>query len=614
MSLGGARPLRTTRLAAAIGAALLALAVALGIWTVWDARWQARADAVRTLQNLAHTLAENIERYDTAIRDAIAGLQLPGLADANPEIRHAALFTSMSRARYMASLLVLNERGDIAYDSDRTLPRQGNFADRDFFQKQRERADLGLTVGRPVLGRLSGRPVIGLSRRISVPDGGFGGIALGAIQLAYFQDLFARLALGDGGLVALSRDDGIVLARKPYAADLIGRDIGASPLYQRSLRARDGVVEGPGVLDGIERLYVAQHVGTFPLVITVGFSEDEIFAPWRRKAIATAATLAAVCGLALALALALRRELGRRARAEAELRTYFADLVDGIVVLCAQPDGHFTYAELNRAAKQLLGTTSEGLQGKRPAQLWPPPRAEAVEARPRECAANGRPVSYAETIVLPGGGRRELLVALTPVRGEAGCVEKVIQSLRDVTERSRLEEMLRHGQKLEAIGRIAAGVAHDFNNILQGVTGGLELALDGVPEDTQAHRFAHAALASAKRGSYLTHHLLSYARKQVLRPRAVALAPFLAEMRALLSRTLGPHIAVELQVDEGTPPVHADPSLLQTALLNLAVNAMHAMPQGGTLSLRARRAGIGGAGAVITVTDTSTGMDDATLA
>ncbi|MBV8613043.1 MAG: CHASE3 domain-containing protein [Acetobacteraceae bacterium] len=186
---------------------------------------------------------------------------------------------------------------------------------------------------------------------------------------------------------------------------------------------------------------------------------------------------------------------------------------------------------------------------------------------------------------------------------------------RDVTERKRLEETLQHGQKMEAIGRIAAGVAHDFNNILQSVMGGLELVLDEVETGTPAHGFADVAIRAASRGAYLTHHLLAYARKQALSPRAVDLAAFLAEMRTFLARTLGPHIAIEVCVDRATPPVEVDSSQLQTAVLNLAINAAHAMPRGGTLSLGVcEESAAGQHWIVLAVSDTGVGMDAATLA
>jgi CheY-like chemotaxis protein len=167
---------------------------------------------------------------------------------------------------------------------------------------------------------------------------------------------------------------------------------------------------------------------------------------------------------------------------------------------------------------------------------------------------------------------------------------------------------------MEAIGRLSAGVAHDFNNILQSIVGGLELALDDVAEETSAYEFMRIAINSALRGASLTHHLLSYARQQILRPHTIEVRPFLAEVEVLLARTLGPHVVVRMSASPETS-VLADAGQLETAILNLAINASHAMPQGGLLTMHARTVyEPEGAWVLIEVTDTGSGMDEATLA
>ncbi len=183
----------------------------------------------------------------------------------------------------------------------------------------------------------------------------------------------------------------------------------------------------------------------------------------------------------------------------------------------------------------------------------------------------------------------------------------------EIAGRTEVELALRHAQKMEAIGTLAAGVAHDFNNILQAVIGGLELTREAMEDGAHGQKFADIALQAARRGAYLTHHLLSYARKQVLLPKVVDLVPFLTDLRTLLGRTLGPHVSIELYV-EGSVSVVVDPGQLQTALLNLAINASHAMPKGGTLSIDVRESPEDGRLMVITVADTGSGMDAATLA
>ncbi len=276
----------------------------------------------------------------------------------------------------------------------------------------------------------------------------------------------------------------------------------------------------------------------------------------------------------------------------------------------------FIYEAFSPALESLTGLRPENLIGRRPDECLPPALAQSILAVYRRCVAEQACVKFASTRQLPIG-QREVEGSVSPVRHPTtGRIVRLAGTVRDVTERNRLEAALRHGQKMEAIGRLAAGVAHDFNNILQAVIGSLDLVLDELPAGTSARQFTGTALDAALRGSHLTHHLLSYARKQILWPQPIDLVSFLPEIERLLARTLGPHIAIVLNVRQ-LPRAQADPGELQTALLNLAINAAHAMPKGGTLHIAAdeeRGPGPGQPWVRITLADTGTGMDPATLA
>lgn len=202
----------------------------------------------------------------------------------------------------------------------------------------------------------------------------------------------------------------------------------------------------------------------------------------------------------------------------------------------------------------------------------------------------------------------------TFLRGYANLIAAAVDRMDMIEDLRNTDAKLRQSQKLEAIGRLAAGVAHDFNNILQSVTGSLELVLEDAQSGTQTHEFAGIALKSAIRGSSLTSHLLSYARKQMLLPELIELGSFLSEMQHLLSRTLGPQIQIDVPTARGPTTVHVDPGQLQTALLNLAINASHAMPGGGTLTLETYEELVDeNRCVVIRVRDTGTGIDKAIL-
>ena len=179
--------------------------------------------------------------------------------------------------------------------------------------------------------------------------------------------------------------------------------------------------------------------------------------------------------------------------------------------------------------------------------------------------------------------------------------------------RARIESAMHHVQRLEALGRLTGGVAHDFNNLLTIVSNNLHLMrrLDPALADNKQLAAMGRAVASGER---LTRQLLAFARRQPLQPEVISIQERLPALLALIAPTLGPHIESSVDVDPKTRPVLTDPAELELAVINLAVNAKDAMPEGGQLTLSARNArpaeiDIAGEFVVLTVADTGTGID-----
>jgi len=194
----------------------------------------------------------------------------------------------------------------------------------------------------------------------------------------------------------------------------------------------------------------------------------------------------------------------------------------------------------------------------------------------------------------------------------------LLSIVHDVTEARRIEEQLRRVQGLEALGRLAAGIAHDVGNLLTVITASAQLAQRRADPATAG--LMTEVLAATRRGADLTRRLLALGRQQALAPRAVAVDELLTDTVGLLRRTLPAQIAVTTRVAPALPPVHVDRAQIELVLLNLAINARDAMPDGGELVLSAAPAGelppvvTPGSYVAVAVADTGTGMDPATRA
>jgi PAS domain S-box-containing protein len=237
-----------------------------------------------------------------------------------------------------------------------------------------------------------------------------------------------------------------------------------------------------------------------------------------------------------------------------------------------------------------------------------------LEAVMRKAMVDGGAFQSEFRIVRPDGNIRYIACFGGTDHGEDGEPAGLIGTVQDITERAAQEQEQHHENKIRTIGRLASGVAHDFNNLLQSVTSCLELIGDQVGPDGKASEYVRIALEAAERGSYLTHHLLSYARKQILKPKRVLPEALVRDMQVLLERTLGPHIRVVVDINGPIPAIQVDPTHLQTALLNLGINSGHAMPRGGTLTLQVSIQYAPDPMVVLAVTDTGIGMDATTLA
>jgi diguanylate cyclase (GGDEF)-like protein len=282
--------------------------------------WARAAEAASNLNRaVGHDIARTVATLDLSLQAVVTRLRHPGVAKLDPELRNFVLFDNVAAAQHFGPLVVLDATGEIVMDAASIEPRRGNFADRDYFQVHRDRSDAGLHVSLPFFGRLTGEWLVGISRRLSHPDGSFAGVALGTLKLDHFRRLFGELALGPGGRITLLRDDGIVLMRAPDRPEIVGRDFSGGTAFRAISRAQEGQYRRISSRDGVDRLFAFRRIADLPLILNVGLGVDDIEAGWLRRAAAIGGTTLILTGALVAGTLLLHREVASRRAKEAEL-------------------------------------------------------------------------------------------------------------------------------------------------------------------------------------------------------------------------------------------------------------------------------------------------------
>jgi len=283
------------------------------------------------------------------------------------------------------------------------------------------------------------------------------------------------------------------------------------------------------------------------------------------------------------------------ARVEAELernrsREFLDRIIDNISVTILVKDARTRqYVLVNKAAEKLWGIPRDKLIGRTLHQIFEKEQADAIQARDQQVIESGVNLHFPEhRLVTPHNGVRVVTSNRIAIRDASGEVQYLLGVLEDVTERKSVEDQLRQAQKMEAIGNLTGGVAHDFNNLLTVMIGNLDLLLEDVAGNAAAKEKINVVLEAAERSADLTRHMLAFSRRQPLQAKEVDVNALISTTTRLLSRTLGENIKLELQTSPDTPIALVDPSQLETALLNIAINARDAMPKGGTLSIATR--------------------------
>jgi two-component system, cell cycle sensor histidine kinase and response regulator CckA len=365
------------------------------------------------------------------------------------------------------------------------------------------------------------------------------------------------------------------------------------------------------------------------LVAVLGPCMRLLFADMPFKEKGTGFALVVAVAVAGSLSLVFRRHLAaleqrRLAQfraSEERYRLLFETITDGIMVVGRDA----TVLEVNGATCRQLGYSRDELLGMQISAISGRSSID-VDAAHRAALERGH-LTFATTHRRQDGSTMPVELVVTTIVFDG--VPAIFALVRDLTERHRmeaekrrLEEQLQQTVKMESVGQLAGGVAHDFNNLLTVILGNAEIGLEGLPADSLQAACLQQIMKAGGSAVGLTRQLLAFSRKQILSPRPVDLNQVVAQTERMLNRLIGEDVRLQTDREDGLWPVHVDPSLVEQALVNFAVNARDAMPDGGVLTIETANATVDatyhsrhpdvepGEYATITVTDTGTGMPE----
>ena len=474
--------------------------------------------------------------------------------------------------------------------------------------------------------------VLPLARRLARPDDSFNGIVVVVFEPSQLRSFFRSVDVGRRGQISVLHPNGAVLYREPSNADAMGQAATADPILAAARERPNGTLRHVLASTGVQAITAFHTTGAPPLIVSVSLSQGELLDEWQREVIGSFGAFALLSlivggGAVVAFRQIDGRMAAERALQDLEQRTRFA--LEAARVGIWELD--LTSGDLN------WSSTMEGLHGLAPGQFGRTVRAFIELIHPEDRQEVERTLAQAalartdsnilyRTMWSDGTCHRMTGVGRTFFDAAGNPVRSAGVSM-DVTERYRMEERFRQSQKLESIGQLAAGVAHDFNNLLTAILGHCELLEETFQTGATIAQHSVAEIRRAsERAASLTQQLLAFGRRQMLAPRVLNLGTSLTIIQPMLRRLIREDIEISVLVAPNLAHVHIDPGQVEQVILNLALNARDAMPEGGTLTLELenvvldesdgrQHAGMRpGRFAVLAVSDSGTGMDATTRA
>lgn len=401
----------------------------------------------------------------------------------------------------------------------------------------------------------------------------------------------------------------LLLEDNPSDAELIERELRKEGLVFESKRVdtrdafeREVMASKPDMIladysipgfDGMQALELARKlVPSIPFIIVTGSVSEEVAVECMKAGAADYVIKQHLVRVGPAVKSALERNRERLAKKKTDSEVHrLAAIVEGASDAIISRDLNGNVRSWNRGAERMYGYNASEIVGHPEPSLIPPDKLDEF-ARAVEQVRLGHPVERFETVRLRRDGTRfPVSASIAPIRDSGGKVTGTSVTTHDLTERQKLEEQILHFQKLESMGQLAGGIAHDFNNILASILGYTKLALQDLPEKGEARENLEEVVKAATRGRELVDQILTFSRqsKGSIKRAPHSLAELVQNTMKLLRPTIPSTVEIQINLEENTPPVLVDPTQMHQVLVNLCVNACHAMQNKGRLSVGLRK-------------------------
>ena len=593
-----------------------------------DAINATRSRAAELSRLLAEDMRGSIIAVDGSLKQiALLNNNLGG-PNASTADWQPVLQTAIAGLSFVGSITITDTNGVIRQSTIPDLvgqPRGDHF----LFEQLSSNPDAGLIADTPFISPRNNQIIIPLGRRLTAKDGSFQGIAVATFIPGTFRDFYKTIDIGQDGVIWIVHSTGLVLFRQPQQGEAVKNT--TAPFFSEISKSDSGILAASLETGGADYITAWDSLGQPQMKMVVSLGLQTPIGLWRRNASIVIFVSGLIITVLAGAAWQLSRQLDARITAERALLHRDEELIEAqriagigsarfsLPEMIAQVSSQFcSLLGLNTVKSEITldGVISALAENDRP----------RLRAAIESCIKSGERYQI-EVKTKQERGREKILLAeggLTEATTEQGA--SILAIFQDVTEHRLAEQRSSQSERLAAVGRFTGGVAHDFNNLLTAIIGYSEILRSRFSEDEPARAEVEEIVKAGQRAADLTRQLLAFSRKQVLQPKILDLNSIIGDIEKMLQRLIGEDIQLITKMAQPLGMVKADPGQIEQVLMNLAVNARDAMPEGGKLIIETASIELDenyaqthanvqpGQYVMLAVSDTGGGMDKDTLA